>query len=295
MTQDSINSTMTLPSTRPSRISLGDTNQDLTSTPSPRSPSLSSLQAAAAINASMQRHSPPHQPRSCERRRSSLLHNLSINNPSLPSPGEMATTSNNTSVTGSPNHERPHHYGHTADPNHHRQPSLGELHQDLENEQEAQVNRLLYMIRSQQQEIAALQAGQRHKTTTAPANDPASPTPLTPDPSTSQTLPLPPPASPQTYFNRPNSLSHPHSPSHTTLPPHFTDSLHHTTNPRDETAFHQAETQTMIRENQMLRARIRELERQVLATREQGQNGHSPLLQHSPLAETTEGGIKAAV
>jgi len=32
---------------------------------------------------------------------------------------------------------------------------------------------------------------------------------------------------------------------------------------RDESAFYQAETQMMIRENQMLRMRIRELERQV--------------------------------
>lgn len=43
---------------------------------------------------------------------------------------------------------------------HRRQPSLGELHQELENEQEAQVNRLLQMIRLQQDELSALRRQQ---------------------------------------------------------------------------------------------------------------------------------------
>ena len=45
----------------------------------------------------------------------------------------------------------------TADPHHHRAPSLGELHQELEAEQEAQVNRLLNMIRQQQAQLETLQ------------------------------------------------------------------------------------------------------------------------------------------
>ncbi|TKA47802.1 hypothetical protein B0A55_13180, partial [Friedmanniomyces simplex] len=64
---------------------------------------------------------------------------------------------------------------------------------------------------------------------------------------------------------------------------------------RDESAFYQAETQTLTRENQMLKARIRELERQItdLSDQTSSQGGgssttasglpHSPA-QNSPLA-----------
>lgn len=65
--------------------------------------------------------------------------NLNLNDPSLPGPGELQTGDYRTSVGG-------HHFR-TASPNspsrmvHHRTPSLGELHQELEQEQEAQVVR----------------------------------------------------------------------------------------------------------------------------------------------------------
>lgn len=66
--------------------------------------------------------------------------NIQINDPSLPAPGEMATeqsayhrTSSPQPLSASPS---------LADPHHHRAPSLGELHQELEAEQEAHVVRI---------------------------------------------------------------------------------------------------------------------------------------------------------
>ncbi|KAJ9636794.1 hypothetical protein H2199_007788 [Coniosporium tulheliwenetii] len=59
-------------------------------------------------------------------------------------------------------------------PRHERTPSLGELHQELESEQEGQVNRLLNMIRAQQAQIAALQSSQ--PSSTAAVVDDSTPT-----------------------------------------------------------------------------------------------------------------------
>ncbi len=62
--------------------------------------------------------------------------NLQLNDPSIPGPGEMAQEHSGSQrlspqpLSGSPL---------TADPHHHRAPSLGELHQELEAEQEAHV------------------------------------------------------------------------------------------------------------------------------------------------------------
>ncbi|KAH0146773.1 hypothetical protein KCU86_g22739, partial [Aureobasidium melanogenum] len=50
---------------------------------------------------------------------------------------------------------------------------------------------------------------------------------------------------------------------------------------RDESAFYQAETQMLTRENQMLKARIRELERQ-LAHPDSSPTHHQPPTPHSP-------------
>lgn len=70
------------------------------------------------------------------RRRSAVLMNLQHNDPSMPAPGEAV------------NDERPARSPHPTsgsplltggDPHHSRAPSLGELHQELEAEQEAQV------------------------------------------------------------------------------------------------------------------------------------------------------------
>jgi hypothetical protein len=66
--------------------------------------------------------------------------NLQLNDPTLPAPGEMINegqvasyrTASPHSITGSPIIA-------TGDPHHYRTPSLGEIHQELEQEQEAQV------------------------------------------------------------------------------------------------------------------------------------------------------------
>lgn len=135
---------------RPRRISLAGTDGHVAqpgppSPRSPRSPSLSSLQAAATLNAGLQRSpaSPSPVRNTIERRRSSLLNNFTLNDPSIPAPGEMQSTNNPHSP--STGRRRSSVLAATADPHHHRQPSLGELHQELEAETEGQVNRLLHM------------------------------------------------------------------------------------------------------------------------------------------------------
>lgn len=120
--------------------------------PSPRSSSVS-LAAAATINAGMQQqqdsrrssissrsNQQPSQPGRAERRRSNVAMNLNLNDPSLPAPGELQSSDHRAS-TGQPfRTSSPHSIGSpTTAPPHHRAPSLGELHQELEQEQEAQV------------------------------------------------------------------------------------------------------------------------------------------------------------
>ena len=67
--------------------------------------------------------------------------NLHINDPSIPAPGEMASDSHGR-LASSPQLLASSPL--TADPHHHRAPSLGELHQELEAEQEAHVVRIQY-------------------------------------------------------------------------------------------------------------------------------------------------------
>lgn len=57
--------------------------------------------------------------------------NIHLNDPSIPGPGEMQQPSMSSPYMSSP--QLP------ENPQHHRAPSLGEIHQQLENEQEAQV------------------------------------------------------------------------------------------------------------------------------------------------------------
>ena len=109
---------------------------NITTPPSPQSPALSSLQAAATINAGI-RNSPDRNSPRYERRRSSFMTNNHHNDPNIPAPGEMQTSSHDA---GSPGF----HMGSAhlpENPQHHRAPSLGQIHQQLENEQEAQVVR----------------------------------------------------------------------------------------------------------------------------------------------------------
>ena len=213
------------------------------------------------------------------------MNNLIINDPSVPAPGEMQQSN---STSSSPRMGRRSIALATADPHHHRQPSLGELHQELENEQEAQVNRLLHMIRIQQDQLAALQRQQGPHDSSPTAAEPSHnfPTPPSsiPTPANDTTQHS---SSPRTgsisglqaahgHFHRPHSLSRQSSARMSTtgttsshgaspalrpvsgnLGPLTEDFLLGGT--RDECAFYQAETQTLTRENQMLKLRIREL------------------------------------
>ena len=68
--------------------------------------------------------------------------NLNFNDPALPGPGELQTGDSRLSQgfrTASPQSLSRSPTVGTGDPHHHRAPSLGELHQELEQEQEAQV------------------------------------------------------------------------------------------------------------------------------------------------------------
>ena len=156
------------PTTPRNMSSPGDATSPRGGSPAPLSRTASmSLQAAAAVNAGLQHEgsrrmfyfplqsSPSHstdmwcgsgssgsstgrnrQSSHTGRRRSTVLMNLQLNDPNIPAPGEMVNEGHRTaspqSLTGSPIMTA------TADP-HHRAPSLGEIHQELEQEQEAQV------------------------------------------------------------------------------------------------------------------------------------------------------------
>lgn len=275
---------------RPRRISITNADTFRHSPPSPRSPSLSSLQAAATINAGLHRSpsgaSPARTNPGLERRRSSLMNNLSINDPAVPGPGELQQSSGSTH--SSPRFGRRSLVLNTADPHHQRQPSLGELHQELENEQEAQVNRLLQMIRIQQDQIAQIQRSTQNPQEPSPTSTEQTrfPTPpstlLTPGGTnvTEQSSPRSASISsgfPHAHgpFHRPHSLSRQSSarlsnagtnsrgnspalrPASGSLGPLTEDFLLGGT--RDDSAFYQAETQMLTRENQMLKQRIRDL------------------------------------
>lgn len=260
--------------------------------PSPRSAS-TSLQAAAAVNAGLQQEDTRRssstsvtrnrQSSHAGRRRSTVLMNLQLNDPTLPPPGEMVNESSISAyrtaspqpITGSPIYA-------SGDPHHYRTPSLGEIHQELEQEQEAQVNRLLQMIRTQQQHLQQLQAASGQSHGTPPVIDES--TPISERSMSFSNLP------PQTQSaastpRSPSTALHPRSsfdlarqdlqqrrsrtPSRTASPRLRSTSISGeggapwNLEGRDESAFYQAETQMMVRENQMLRQRIRELERQV--------------------------------
>ncbi|KAI4096253.1 MAG: hypothetical protein LQ344_001079 [Seirophora lacunosa] len=207
--------------------------------PSPRSSSVS-LAAAATINAGIQHqdsrrssissrsNQQPSHPGRSERRRSNVAMNLSLNDPTLPGPGELQSSDHRTSLpqpfrTASPQSMA----SPTTAPPHHRAPSLGELHQELEQEQEAQVvshgsvqkiamawtddptqNRLLEMIRQQQLQ---LQQMQQHANFT-PATSTAAVDNSTPTSERSFSFPSVPASAPSTSNNpRPRSPAPPSS------------------------------------------------------------------------------------
>ncbi|KAJ6086244.1 hypothetical protein N7486_010525 [Penicillium sp. IBT 16267x] len=216
-----------------------------------------------------------------ERRRSAAGMNLNLNeSPSASgNHGEGSWPDHRSSIghafrTASPTSHGGSPVFATADPHHQRAPSLGELHQELEQEQEAQVNRLLQMIRSQQAQLQQFQQQQ----STQPGASTAVVDELTPsERSSSFSLPIPPPVqvpssrlSISSVSNRPHSQTA--SPSLQPLDalrgsegteafPTLPSSSRRGS--RDENAYYQAEVAMLSRENQMLRQRIRELERQI--------------------------------
>ncbi|KAF2193254.1 hypothetical protein K469DRAFT_653196 [Zopfia rhizophila CBS 207.26] len=262
-----------------------------------------SLAAAATMNAGIQneesrRPSGSSMRRDVERarRRSSIRMNLNLNDPSLPAPGEMQMSPS----------ARARAPAWPTSPHHERAPSLGELHQELEYEQEGQVNRLLNMIRQQQAQIVALQTNQQPPSSSAVDDS-------TPTSERSLSLPLSSHASQANISPNPGSIAQTRSRSplrHGNLSRHSSiadrsrgnsqtgspalrpmssrglnesnewllGSAAGTT--RDESAFYQAETQMLTRENQMLKLRIRELERQLSDL-----NPTSPLT-HSPVTSS---------
>jgi hypothetical protein len=279
-------------------------------TPSPRSSSVS-LAAAATMNAAdiNRRNSAtgnsrgsPRTGRASSRRTSTVAMNLNLNDSSLPSPGELSSSDHRSSLghfaAASPSAIGGHTSIATGDPHHHsRNPSLGEIHQELEQEQEAQVNRLLQMIRTQQLQLEQMQryqqehhsrlssqpnsaaaAGATSNNSTAVIDDS---TPTSERSFSFQTTTAFPPLPPQPRPLRRPSRGPPSagaSPALRPLPHPGRDSSHSSgadfgppspidiarrNSTRDESAFYQAETANLTRENQMLRQRIRELERQL--------------------------------
>ncbi|KAI4149518.1 MAG: hypothetical protein LQ341_001293 [Variospora aurantia] len=265
--------------------------------PSPRSSSVS-LAAAATINAGIQHqdsrrssissrsNQQPSHPGRAERRRSNVATNLTLNDPTLPGPGELQSIDHRTSLPQPFRTASPQSMGSpTTAPPHHRAPSLGELHQELEQEQEAQVNRLLEMIRQQQLQ---LQQMQQHANFTPAASTAAvdNSTPTSEHsfsfPTVPASVPLPgnnprprSPA-PRTSFELPGQSSRVSrtpsrggSPSMRPMSSGLQSQSEEWMLPggsqsgRDDVAYYQAETQMLTRENQMLKMRIRELERQL--------------------------------
>ncbi|KAJ5526341.1 hypothetical protein N7494_012991 [Penicillium frequentans] len=219
-----------------------------------------------------------------ERRRSAAGMNLNLNeSPSASgNHGESPWPDHRSSIghafrTASPTSHGGSPVFATADPHHQRAPSLGELHQELEQEQEAQVNRLLQMIRSQQAQLQQFQ-----QQSTQPGASTAVVDELTPsERSSSFSLPIPPPVQAPSSRLSISSISNRRSsrpPSQTTSPnlqpqdasrgfegteafPALPSSSRRGS--RDENTYYQAEAAMLSRENQMLRQRIRELERQI--------------------------------
>lgn len=207
--------------------------------------------------------------------------NLQLNDPNVPSPGEMVHDAPTSYRTASPQSLGGSPIISSGDPHHFRTPSLGEIHQELEQEQEAQVNRLLQMIRTQQQQLQQLQAASGQNSGTPPVIDESTPT--SERSMSFSNLPHIQPSAISTPRS-PSAVIHPRgsfdlaradiqrrsrTPSRTASPRLRSTSITGDSGEqwnlggRDESAFYQAETQMMVRENQMLRQRIRELERQV--------------------------------
>lgn len=164
-----------------------------------------------------------------------------------------------------------------GDPHHNRAPSLGELHQELEAEQEAQVNRLLLQIRQQQAQILHLQHSQPNQSAIIGEESPGQTTPAQPTaaaqggpPSIPASGSLPrspifPRGSFEQHGARADLRHRSRTPSRGASPRMRSTSFSQESGEplalagSNESAFYQAETQMLTRENQMLRHRIRDL------------------------------------
>ena len=175
----------------------------------------------------------------------------------------VSETWSNSYVGGSPNRfpSPAAFHGSGQPPQHHRAPSLGELHQELENEQEFQVNRLLAEINRLQQQVRQ-QSGEHSGSA---VEDNSAPPSAHPGPSS---LPRSPGFSPRPRSSfdiaRADLSRLSRASSRGASPRLRTTSIgdnseHFNLSGRDENALYQAETQMLVRENQMLKHRIREL------------------------------------
>ncbi|OJJ47148.1 hypothetical protein ASPZODRAFT_132103 [Penicilliopsis zonata CBS 506.65] len=231
---------------------------------------------------------------SSPRRRSTAGMHLNLNSDSqIPAVGDLSLSEHRSSIsqalrTASPASISGSPIIATGDPHHQRTPSLGEIHQELEQEQEAQVNRLLQMIRTQQAQLQQLQQQQQQQQ--QPSSQPSSSSAVLDDTTPAErTVPFPSiPPLPSAGSSRVSTQLHPRgsrasslatSPSLrpvVSLPPAAGGDIldtgatsganthdHTRRSSRDESAFYQAEAAMLTRENQMLRQRIRELERQI--------------------------------
>lgn len=176
---------------------------------------------------------------------------------------------------------------------HDRTPSLGELHQELENEQEFQVNRLLQEIRRLQTQVQRQQQGQS-AIVDEPVEVPGglritgNSAPQSANPagaSNSGSLPRSPSFPhhhPRSSFDmaRADIQRRSRTPSRTASPRMRSTSISGDSGEqwvlggRDENAFYQAETHMLIRENQMLRHRIRDLGESTTQYTTARSNGH---------------------
>ncbi|KAJ9657849.1 hypothetical protein H2198_004045 [Neophaeococcomyces mojaviensis] len=280
------------------------------SSPSSR-PSTHSLAAAATMNlaerrSSNSRGSPRLDRTSSGRRRSQVAMNLNFNDPTLPAPGELSTSDRRSSISNTFSTASPTSIGGrntvaTGDPHHHRQPSLGDIHNELEQEQEAQVNRMLSLIRAQQHQLDTLRAQHSNGQPIPSGQSTAVDDITTPQSERSFSFPSVHPAvgsipRPTGHLSRENSSANrspalrplPSQELHTdTWPPSPIDSTRRDSSSRrnsmrDEAAYYQAEQANLQRENQMLKIRIRELEKQ-LHERQSSSSSASVPAQHSNL------------
>jgi hypothetical protein len=192
--------------------------------------------------------------------------NLHIADPAIPSPGEMASDAWSAGYrAGSPHFPpspQPMYVGERQQRQHFRAPSLGELHQELESEQEFQVNRLLTEISRLQAQVQRQQSGEHSGS--AVADDSAPPSAFPGPGSLPRSPGFPPHARGSFDLARADLSRRSRTSSRGPSPALRTTSIGDTSDRlnlagRDENAFYQAETQMLVRENQMLRLRIKEL------------------------------------